>query len=576
VDPKSSDRAGSGARARTALRWIALCLAVALCYANSLDVPFLMDDYQPGMELDYTTRPLVWATFELNRAWSGAETWSYHVLNALVHLGCGFLLLAVLRRMLERALPDAVAGARDGVAFVTTLLWLCHPLQTAAVTYLSQRAETMGAFFYLAVVYAFLRAASAARPLGWQVLAVLALALGFASKEIIATAPAMLYLYDALFVSPGVLAPLRRRPWFYAALALVTLALSVVYVAPPLLSKGSSSGIYYPDFGPLEYARTQPGVILHYLRLVFWPHPLCFDPGWPIARTPAEYLPQSVLIAALLSATAVLLRRRSWAGFASAAFFLVLAPTSSFVPIRDPAFEHRVYLSLAAVLALVAVGGWQIVSRRSLRAGRALPALSTVLVLALAALTVRRNQDYRSAVRLWQQTVELAPHHARAHDSLGGALLEAGRTEEAIPELLEALRLDSNAGYVYMNLGIAYMRLEQVDRAIPFFRRAAELQDPQAASALGHALTLKGDHAGAAAWLQQAVQLHPDNARIHYRLAESLERLGYAGEAAQHFEIAGTLDPSLRRAPSEASSAAGGSEQEGPRSRRRGTTHRRK
>src|SRR6185295_10188043 len=167
----------------------------------------------------------------------------------LVHLASGFLLLAVLRRMLERALRDVAAGTRDDLAFVTTLVWLCHPLQTAAITYLSQRAEAMGAFFYLAVVYAFLRAASAARPLGWQVLALVSLVLGFASKEIIATAPAMLFLYDALFVGSGVLAPLRRRPWFYSSLGLVTLALSVVYVAPPLLSQGSSSGIYFPDFG---------------------------------------------------------------------------------------------------------------------------------------------------------------------------------------------------------------------------------------------------------------------------------------------------------------------------------------
>jgi len=562
VDSKGPDRAGSRARVATALRALALCVAVALCYANSLDVPFLMDDYQPGMEFDYTTRPLVWASFELNESQSGAATWSYHVLNALVHLGCGFLLLAVLRPMLERALPDVAAGTRDNLAFVTTLAWLCHPLQTEAVTYLSQRAESMAAFFYLAVLYAFLRAVSAARPLGWQLLALLALVLGFVSKEIIATAPALVLLYDSLFVGSGVLAALRRRPWFYAALALTTLALAVVYIAPPLLSKGSSSGLFYPDFGPLEYARTQPGVILHYLRLVFWPHPLCFDPGWPIAKTPAEYLPQSLVIVALLFAAAVLLLRRSWTGFASAAFFVVLAPTSSFVPIRDPAFEHRVYLSLAAVLALVVVGGWRLAGRRSPRAVRALPILGTVLVLVLAALTVRRNQDYRSAVRLWQQTVELAPHHARAHDSLGGALLEAGRTEEAVPELLEALRLDPKAGYVYVNLGLAYVRLDQLDRAIPFFERAAVLKDPQAPGALGHALTLKGDYAGAAQWLQQAVQLHPDNAIIHYRFAYSLEKLGYADEAAEHFDIAARLDPSLKRVPIGTRSDAEPSERE--------------
>src|SRR5262249_23718078 len=128
-------------------------------------------------------------SFALNRWISGADPWSYHLWNVLVHLGCGLLLLGLVRRTAELVAPGLAHGTRAGLALATALLWLCHPLQTESVTYLSQRAESMAALCYLAVLFTFVRSATAARPLAWQALALVSLALGFASKEIIATAP---------------------------------------------------------------------------------------------------------------------------------------------------------------------------------------------------------------------------------------------------------------------------------------------------------------------------------------------------------------------------------------------------
>src|SRR5262245_15019501 len=313
------DRTNGASEARSSRPWLqalSLALAVAVCYANSLRVPFLFDDPLPESRLDYSTRPLVWATFALNRLISGADTWSYHLFNALVHLGCGLLLLGVLRRAAAQIAPRVASDARDRLAFVTALLWLCHPLQTESVTYLSQRAEALAALFYLAFLYAFLRSTSAARAWGWQALALLALALGFATKEIIATAPPLAWLYDTIFVAGGPLRALRLRKAFYGALALATAVLFFVFIAPQRFAEGSSAGLRLEKFGPLEYARTQSGVILHYLALALWPHPLCLDYGWPIAKTPAEYLPQTLVVGTLLLAALVLLVRRSWIGFA--------------------------------------------------------------------------------------------------------------------------------------------------------------------------------------------------------------------------------------------------------------------
>ena len=527
---------------------LVLCLAVAACYANSLRGPFLLDDPRPGVPLDYGRRALVSASFDLNRALTGEETWSFHVFNALVHLVCGLLLLGILRRTMARAVPDLDVGTRDGLAFVTTLLWLCHPLQTATVTYLSQRAEAMGACFYLAVVYAFLRSTSAARPWTWQTLALVALALGFATKETIATAPLVLWLFDALFLAGGMRNALRIRRGFYALAALVTLGLAVRLIVP--LLRVDSAGFELQQFGALEYARTQPGVLLHYLRLALWPHPLCFDYGWPIAREVRDYLPQTLAVATLLLASTLFYLRGSWIGFAGAFFFLFLAPTSSFVPILDPAFEHRVYLPLVVPLLLVVAGGrWALARFSSPLARRLAPALACAAALALAALTIRRNQDYRSAVRMMQLTVECAPHHARARINLGEALMNEGRTEEAAAALSEALRIDPRDGFAYLNLGKAYVALEQVGRAVPLLQRAVEfVEDPRFREALGHALFLQGDHAASAPQFEKALEQDPTNPFLHCRLAHALAQLERREEALAHFREALRLEPELQEA----------------------------
>ena len=530
--PKNAAGSWAGRDAAAAL---AVLLAVALCYANSLRVPFLLDDPLPGTRFSLRTRPLVGLSFELNRLVSGGATWSYHLFNAGVHALCGLVLLGVLRRALDLVAPARTPATR-ALALAVTLSWLCHPLQTATVTYVSQRAEALASLGVLGTLYGFLRALepSARR---WQVFAVASLAFGFLAKEVTATAPLLVLLAEVALVPGTLRANLSRRWRFHGVLWLVSGVLFLMQVAPLLFGAAASAGFGAERaLGTLDYARSQPGVILHYLRLVVWPHPLVFDYGWPPARALGEWLPQTLALLVLLGVALGLLLRRAALGFPVAAFFVLLLPSSSVVPIRDLAFEHRMYLALAPALLVSAL----LVERARARLGasaRALGLAALLVLLVLAGLTVRRNHDYRSAVALWTGVVEHAPHHARAYNNLAAALLEEGRVDEAERALARALELAPPTSFVHRNLARIAAERGQLDAAMEHLEQALALHDSAAArSDLALLLRWSGRAAESELHLRRALELEPARASDRLELARLLVARGADAEALAHLE----------------------------------------
>ena len=241
--------------------------------------------------------------------------------------------------------------------------------------------------FYLLTLYCFIRAVESPRPRPWYDLCVVACALGMASKEVMASAPLLVMLYDRAFVSGLFREAWRRRCTLYLALAGTWILLGCLVFFTERFSFALANarvlGITW-----WAYLLTEPGVILHYLRLAVWPHPLCFDYyGWPFARTWMSILPPSLVMAILLGATAWAWKANSAWGILGAWFFLILAPSSSFIPTDSPAYEHRMYLPLAAVVVPAVMGIYTRLGRRSL-------VVFLVVAVGLGFLTARRNEDY--------------------------------------------------------------------------------------------------------------------------------------------------------------------------------------
>lgn len=535
------ERVGIAPRGSARRHALLILSVVAACYANALHGPFLFDDTQPRVELSWSSRPLTWLAFACNRAVSESDTLGYHLVNVGLHAACAWLLLAFLRLALEAGAPGLGPRTRARLALATALVWAVHPLQTESVSYISQRAESLASLFYLAFLYAGMRAWRAPRRWPWFVAAWLALVLGFASKEVMATAPILAWIL-AWTLAPR--APERRPQRAFAlVLALSWVGLLCVFVAPALFVADSSSGFGVRGITSFEYLRTQAGVLLHYLRLAVWPHPLCLDRAWPVAGTWREYGPQGLAVLGLLALTLYGLWRRSWLGLAGAWFFVILAPTSSFVPIQDLAFEHRTYLALAAPVFVALALGRRLCLRLAPRAPGLPGILTGLLVLALAATTVRRNRDYRSAIAMWQSVVACDPANARAYENLSGPLIEAGRTEEAITALETALRLAPSA-LAYNNLAAIEMNAGRLDEAIATLTRAV-VEDPSydiSYSNLGDCYLRRGETERARRHFEMALA-RLDSPYAHRGLGLALAALERPAEAEAHFLRALELDP---------------------------------
>ncbi len=550
--------------AALASKWFeaAIILFGAVAYFNTLHVPFLFDDrfhiventlirqlWPPWPYLLHSSRPVVYLSVALNYAIGGLDPLGYHLFNAAVHVAAALVLYGILRRtFLSGRLRERFGPPANWLAGFIALIWLVHPIQTESVTYIIQRGESLMGLFYLATLYCVIRASETPRAgqikAWWYAGAVACCCLGIGCKGVMLTAPLVVLLYDRVFLSPSWRELARRRWGLYGALAATWLLYPLLLSQAPVEWK-ESAGFGYSGAAPLQYAVTQPAVILHYLRLVFWPDKLCLDYGWPAARSIGQFLAPGLIIGALLAATVWAWRRKPAVGFAGAWFFIILIPTSSFIPIADLAVEHRMYLPLAAVVALV-VAGLFAPARRLAGPAMACAACGLIVVL-LTAVTIRRNLDYASDLAIWQDTVDKSPGNPRAQYDLGHALEAENRPQEAILHYEKAVEEKPDYVDALNNLGHTLAVSGRAPEAAGYLQRALQLKPGLAEGHLnlGYALAQQGKINDAIAEWQEALRIKPDFAEVHNNLAIALALSGRTGEAIDHWQQAIKLAPDV-------------------------------
>ena len=522
---------------------IVVCGAVV--YANSLGGPFIFDDQttvvsnasirqlwplavplSPPAETAMAGRPVANLTFAANYAVGGLDVRWYHAVNVVLHLLCALLVYAMLRRALRSpGLASWVSHSADGLALASTVIWAVHAANTEAVTYVTQRTELLAGLFYLLTLYCAIRAWGSVVPGRWVGASIGACALGMASKEMVVTAPVAVVLYDLAF-SGGTLAGLwKKRKPLYLGLAstwLVLIALLSQDPRGPVVDvPGATTAV--------AYLLAQSISVITYLRLAVWPSPLVLAYGSVDPVVFGDVWPYALAVVVLLLAVAWAWARKPQLGYAGVWFFLVLAPTTSIVPIiTEVTAERRMYLPLIAVVVLgvvasasglrrfvarlVPADGEAALPRRMRFVGVSLVALASI---GLGDLTLSRNAEFGTQVAIWQSVVDRRPEHATGHLSLGAALAMAGRSEEAI-------------GSYRRGLALSPQQTEEFDARFN----------------LGLELVKQQDWSEAIQHLRFCLDRNPAHPTANALIAEALSGQGFPEQAIEHYRVALAVNPS--------------------------------
>lgn len=467
---------------------LAALIAVFIAYGPALDGPFLLDDsYLPYRQPQFATapltawlkglRPLLMLTYWINYQTSGEATSSYHIFNVILHFLNGILIYLAVAK-----LSDTDRGTSFRLSPPTLLagfaaaLFLLHPLQTESVSYIASRSETLSVFFFLAAFTVFLyrKTSSASFPTA----AIILLLFGAAclTKEHAAVLPALLLLTD-YYWNPGFSFTGIRQNWrLYVPIALAAAA-GLAYVWR-VLSTATSAGFGMKDLTWYQYFFTECRAFWQYLLLYLFPFGQNIDHDFPVSHTIFEHGAIVGLIALLALIAAAWHWSRSFPleSYGLFTFLLLLAPTSSFIPIRDTFVERRTYLPFIGLL-LITVGLLRRCKTRFAISQSTMTATLSLILFAAAFLTFQRNQLWGSAVGIWRDSVTKAPAKFRPRFQLAYAYYNAGQCNEAATEFGQASQLQQQDYSLLIDWALSYDCAGNYSAAIDKLNQAAKLEN---------------------------------------------------------------------------------------------------
>jgi tetratricopeptide (TPR) repeat protein len=526
---------------------VAVCLLLIdlLIYANTLSSPFIFDDYSlivdnPRIMISndtgerftdlltgpFANRPLAQLTFAFNYFFHRFDVVGFHVFNILIHFINAWLVFFLARQTFRQS-----GGDNDRAAFFAALIWIVSPIHTQSVTYIVQRMNSLAAMFYLICMICYIRSRrlqiNGAGRIKISILAVgclLAGLCGLASKEIVASLPPVILLYEWFFFQNLDRTWLRKHLVLIIPAIILPLLIALYFVGGNPLQWLQETYQLQP-FTPAQRLLTQSRVIVYYLTLLVFPDPgrLILDYDFPVSRgllLPATTVPAILSVAALIILAVVAAKKNRLLSFAICWFLGNLVIESSVIGLAL-IFEHRTYLpSIFPVIAVSAL-----LLRPTRRARKA-----TILICIFTAIcgiwTWQRNHMWQEDTAIWQDCINKAPHNDRAWynlglslelkgdysraigyfhksldlndcrlnnsspgcadimNSLGYALLETGHYEDAQHHFLKALEISREEPHpdpiyvaeVINNLGVAYFKSGAVDQALVQTRKAMAIR----------------------------------------------------------------------------------------------------
>lgn len=581
---------------KPATQLLVIIIFAVLSYSNTFDVPFQMDDVGnivrnpaiknlgnflqiDGIALSSPTdlfdkslfkmRYIGYLTFALNYAVHGLDAWGYHFVNLLIHLSTSLLvyILVLLTFKTSRFLPgdgdqQNPIDSRNVIPFFTALIFAVHPVQTQAVTYIVQRFASLATMLWMLslVSYVMMRlspvsATGVIKRYSLYVLSLVSAILAMKTKEFAMLLPVIIVIYEFMFLEGG----LKKRLLYLTplCLTLLTVPLSLMTTASSGLTdsaakiSGALGGI-----SKLDYLFTQFRVIVTYFRLLLFPVNQRFDYDYPVYRSfliPEVFISFLFLLSLFFLSLFVYFLSRSperrhshlyrLMAFGFFWFFITLSAESSFLPIADVIFEHRLYLpSIGFVLALVSA----VELLRVAWCKRALAVIKfplyalLLLAIVFSAATYARNSVWRDRFGLLEDEVKKSPGKDRPRYLLGIMYGDHGLMEKAVYHLKIATAVNPGSIGSHYSLAITYMRMGKLEEAVYEYKQtiALRFEFAEAHSELGDVYALQGRNEAALNEYLIALRLKPDAAGVHYNLGNLYMAMGLNDEAVKEYRTA--------------------------------------
>jgi len=545
-----------------------ICITIPLfIYSNTFKAPFIFDDFSSIVDnsdikninnlrsslifraesyenRNMPTRPLTYLTFALNNYLGDLNTFGYHLFNIILHI-----LNTILVFLLTRRIFYYVSNSHDFfIPIATALMFGCHPMNVDAVTYIVARSGSLATFFYLFSILLFIRTVENNR--FYYAGSLLCFILALSSKQTAATTPAILLIFDYIFISKFSIDKVLKKKYLhlpYWVLLFIFFTFSQIYFG--------ELGQMGTTWQPSKYFIIQPLIVLNYIKLLIIPVGQCIDHFFSEPKTIFEFR----IFISFISLTGGFLLifwlvKKSHKLFSENVhsvisknslgdslftaypiyiislysilwFFITLSPTSSFFPINEPMADRRVYLPSWG-FSLLMICGYLMIFRVNLKNDFNLKRYKVMIVFIMIHIFLlsrgvwNRNQLYQNPVKLFQEAITKYPNNPRAYYNLGLLQYKQNDNINAQISFEKAIELNPKDFRSYSNLGLIQYEKEAYDHAIKLFKKAIALNpnDTKSLSNLGSIYYEHQQYGIALALFQKAIQQNPNFPQAHFNL----------------------------------------------------------
>jgi tetratricopeptide (TPR) repeat protein len=510
-----------------------------IIYSNSFDAPFVFDDMHNIKDNPYVrmteikpdylkklekfpcdSRIIPNLSFALDYFFHRYETQGYHYVNTIIHILNAFVIFLIFRQTLY------LTGNKSNItAAVAALVWLVNPVHTQSVTYIVQRMTSMCALFYLLSLYTYIKARLEFIKLSkinksqilYFALSFIFFICALLSKEIAATLPVFILLYDWFFIKNLNTDFLKKNyKWIISGVAFFIL-IALYFLGDSPLER-ILSGYNYRDFTLTERLLTQPRIIIFYISILFLPLPsrLNLEHHINVSTSlidPFTTILSILLIVGLISAAIYYAKKYRVFSFAVLWFFGNLAIESSFIAL-ELVFEHRTYLPSVFVFFAVVYYMFQFKKHYKYVA-----VFFTAVILIFSGLTLKRNYTWSDAIRFHKDCLSKSPEKPRVVLNMGVVLYQDKEFEKALKYFKKTLDLKPGYYEPYAKIGATYDKLGEYNKAIEYLNKALELKPDfmEGNKNIAKIYIKLHEYDKAIVHLNKTLQIYPDyiKARIH-------------------------------------------------------------